>query len=313
MSNTGRDGAVSGIIKGLTREPAYLLVFGLAFLLSAGAWVANLTPTLTALTTLGAFSLAALALFLVERRRRSALPVESPAQRARLAELPREESAIRGVLEGIAEESADVSFVYSSTLVDRFIDYKGKPIDYPFTEEERQVTSIPDAYGISKVHSLLHLAGKRTRLRITTSRTFRPEYWEENLILVGSDNSNVQTGRILRDFNSPFRFNDDVSAIIEVPNGERWPSDRAELEDVDYGVVIKLKIEENERPRIYLILAGIGGLATLACCHFLETRIGELHSRFGAMPFGCVVSVERGVGFTSVHEVRCKKLAPLSE
>jgi hypothetical protein len=313
MGDTGRDGAVSGIIKGLTREPAYLLVFGLAFLLSAGAWVANLTPILTALTTLGAFSLAALALFLVERRKRSALPVESPAQRARLAEFPREESAIRGVLEGIADESAEVSFVYSSTLVDRFIDYRGKPIDYPFTEEERQVTAIPDAHGISKIHSLLHLAGKSSRLRIATSRTFLSEYWEENLILVGSDNANLQTARALRDFNAPFRFNDDVSSIIEVPDGERWPSDRAELDRFDYGIVIKLKIEAIERPRIYLILAGIGALATLACCHFFQTRIRELHERFGAMPFGCVVSVERGVGFTSVHEVRCKKLAPLSE
>jgi hypothetical protein len=313
MRDTGRDGAINGIIKGLTREPAYLFVFGLAFLLSGGAWVANLTPTLTALTTLGALSLASLAILLVERSRRSALPVDSPAQRARLAEVPKEESAIRGVLESLADENADVCFVYSSTLVDRFIDYKGKPIDYPFTEEERQVTSIPDAYGISKIDSLLHLAGKRTRLRIATSRTFRSEYWEENLILVGSDNSNMQTGRALRDFNAPFRFNDDISAIIEVPDGERWPSDRAELEHVDYGIVIKLKIEEKERPRIYVILAGIGGLATLACCHFLQTRIGELHSRFGAMPFGCVVSVEREVGFTSVREVRCKKIASLSE
>lgn len=30
------------------------------------------------------------------------------------------------------------------------------------------------------------------------------------------------------------------------------------------------------------------------------------------MPFGCVVSVEREVGFTSVREVRCKKIASLS-
>lgn len=74
----------------------------------------------------------------------------------------------------MVENDADAHFVYSCTAVQHFKDYTGKPIDFPFKEEELRVTAIPDAHGIGKIHSLLDLAGKRDRLDILTSHTFRP-------------------------------------------------------------------------------------------------------------------------------------------
>ena len=167
----------------------------------------------------------------------------------------------------------------------------------------------------SKVQSLMFVAGKQARLHIATSRSFRPEYWDDHLILIGSKNANLQTERTLKDFNAPFRFNDDVSAIVEVsePTGERWPTRPEDLEHFDYGIIVKLKIVTGGRSRIYLVLAGIGGLGTLACCYFLEKRIPDLYTRFLDSPFGCVVSVNRDVGYTSVKEEKYKLIVPFLE
>jgi len=135
----------------------------------------------------------------------------------------------------VVDVESDTHFIYSSTLVEYFKRDDNRRIEYPFTDEERQVTAIVDAQGISKVQSLPYLAGKRNRLHIVTSRYFRPAYRDDNLILIGSPNANTQTERALRDYNSPFRFNDDVSAVIEVPGSPdgRWPQNRAALEERD--------------------------------------------------------------------------------
>ena len=315
MPGESDDKRLGTIAKGLSQEPAYLLVYGLVLLVSGGAWATGLPPLWAAITTLGALGLGGFSIFLVERGKRSSLPVDSREQRARLSRLPAQENAIQGVLDGLVDNEADTTFVYSSTLVERFIDYEGKAIEHPFTEEERQVTAIPDAHGISKVHSLMFVAGKQTRLHIATSRSFRAEDWDNHLILIGSKNANLQTERTLEDFNAPFVFNDDVSAIVEVSEstGGRWPSRPEDLEHLDYGIIVKLKIVRGGRSRIYLVLAGLGGLGTLACCHFLERRISELYTRFQDSPFGCVVSVNRDVGYTSVKEEKCKLIAPFSE
>jgi hypothetical protein len=150
--------------------------------------------------------------FLIERRFRTTIPVESTEQRERLSSLPEAEEAIRAVFAGVVDIESDTHFIYSSTLVEYFRRDDNRRVDYPFMDEELQVTAIVDAQGISKVQSLLYLAGKRKRLHIATSRSFRPEYWDDQLILIGSPNANLQTERALRDYNSPFRFDDDVRA-----------------------------------------------------------------------------------------------------
>lgn len=298
------DKSVRGIVKGLTQEPAYLLVFGLLLVVTIGAFASRLSAGLAALVTLGAFLLAAFAIALVERGKSRALPVQSKGQLARLLDLPDEELAIRGVFDGLVDNETDTYFVYSSTGVKGYVDYDGKDIDFPFLEEERQVTAIPDAFGIAKVHSLLHLAGKRRRLHIETSKSFRPEYWEANLILIGSRNANPQTETALLRYNSPFRFNEDVTAIIETQKGNsQWPERRKDLETYDYGIAVKLKTHLPEE-RIYLILAGIGAMGTLAVCHYLERNIRRIHEKFGNSPFACVLRVNRRQGYTSVEAVR---------
>ncbi len=294
--------AVKEIIKGLAGERAYLLVFGLALILAAGAFASRLTSTQV---------LAGFSIFVVERRKRLSVPVQSPAQRKRLLAVPEQEVAIRGLLGGLVDNDTDTYFVYSSTSVEYFLDYADKRIEYPFTEEERRVTAIPDAHGIGMIQSLLDLAGKRERLHILTSHVFRPEYWESNLILIGSRNANQQTDVALRKMGSPFRFNKDVSAIVELQeSGDgQWPRESADLKRRDYAVVAKGELQGPNQQIVYLVLAGIGAFGTLAACHYLQRRVIDLYGRFERSPFACVLSLNREEGFTSVVEEKAKRLA----
>lgn len=297
----------AGIIKGLASEQAYLLVYALLALVVGASFAVELTGWLAFLTIALAFLLAALAIVVVERRRRlSLLQVNSAEQRDRLAPLPDQELAIRGVLDGLVDNDSDTYFVYSSTLVDRFIDYNNTPIDFPFTEEERRVTAIPDAQGISLVHALLDLGQKRERLHVITSRDFRPEYWESNLILIGSRNANLQTEQALKRYKSPFRFNEAVTAIVVEGSStqEIWPTDPSELKTRDYAVLLKFKRRIRGQERTQMVLAGIGGIGTLAACHYLHANVTELHRMFENSSFGCALTLDRTIGYTSVEPIR---------
>jgi hypothetical protein len=257
----------------------------------------------------GAFVLAGYSIWLVERRRRLSLPVKSEAQRDRLMPLPDVEAATRGVLESLVDDGSDTYFVYSSTNVEHFADRDGLRIDYPFREEELRVTAIPDAHGIGKVHTMLNLAGKRNRLHVVTSPIFMPEYWEDDLILIGSPNANQQTAVALKQMGSPFRFDAHVSAIEEIAGGARWPPDPDELEERDFALLAKLKRRTGDQVRICLVLAGIGGIGTLASCHYLYRHILDLHDRFGSSPFALVLSLIRDEGYTQAKEERGTKVS----
>jgi hypothetical protein len=295
-------GTVSRVVDGLRREPAYLLVFGLALLLTAGAFASRLNAWQATLVAAGAFVLAGFAIWLVEQGKQRSLPVHSEEQKQRLMPLPDQELAARDVLEGLVDNGSDTYFVYSSTKVDGFVDGEGRPIEYPFGEEELRVTAIPDAHGIGKVHTMLNLAGKRERLHVVTSPIFRPEYWEDDLILIGSPNANQQTAVALARLGSPFRFAEGVTAIEEVSGDARWPPDPEDLEERDFALLAKLKRRSGGEDHVCLVLAGIGGLGTLAACHYLYRHVLDLHGRFGSSPFACILSLIRDEGYTQVKE-----------
>ena len=294
--------SVGEIINGLRREPSYLLVFGLAFLLTIGAFASRLNATQATLVAAAAFVLAGYSIWLVERRKRLSLPVRSEAQKERLMPLPDQEAATRGVLERLVDNGSDTYFVYSSTTVEHFVDSDGRRIEYPFREEELRVTAIPDAHGIGEVHTMLNLAGKREGLHVVTSPTFRPEYWEDDLILIGSPNANQQTAVALKRMGSPFRFNADVTAIEEVGGDARWPPDPGGLEERDFALLAKLKRRRGGEDHVGLVLAGIGGIGTLAACHYLYRHVLDLHGRFGSSAFACVLSLIRDEGYTQAKE-----------
>jgi hypothetical protein len=299
---------VGEIIKGLATEPAYLLVFGLALLLSVGAFASRLSATQAALASTGAFVLAGFSISLVERRKRLSVPVTTVEQRVRLSPLPDEEAAIQGVLETLVDNTSDTYFVYSSTDVEYFVDYDGKRIEYPFAKEELRVTAIPDAHGIGKIHTMLNLAGKRQGLHVITSPIFQPDYWESDLILIGSQNSNVQTGLALKQMGSPFRFNDDVSAIVEADGDGMWPPSPDDLEERDFALVAKIKRKAGGRDCVCLVLAGIGATGTLAACHYLQRSVIDLHGRFGSSPFACVLSLSKAEGYTRAKEEKAARI-----
>lgn len=309
MANEDKTNIYAAITKGLKRQPAYLLVFGLAFMICTGAAIyLKENPQLVGALIFGTIVLAGFAIYLVENHT-GVRTISSEEQRS-VSRFRDEQTPIKGVFEGLVDNDSVTYFVYSNTPVKGFYDHDWQPIDYPFqvTERERRVTTIPDVRGIAKIHTLLHLGGKTDRLEFITAQEFTPQQWEDNLILIGSRNANPKTEDALHNFNSPFRFSEDMKSILELDSTEGpWP--KPDEENMDYGIVVKLKIAANDgKERVYLILAGVGAIGTLACCHYLQKNIVNIHKKFRTAPFASLLSVNRGLGYTSVQEVKSKEI-----
>jgi hypothetical protein len=295
------------ITKGLKRQPAYLLVFGIVFIICTGAAIYLYKyPLPASLLIFFTIVLAGFAIYLVENR--TAVRTTSAEEQRDVSTFREERTPIKDVFEGLVDNDSVTYFVYSNTPVKEFYDHDGNPIDYPFDERELRVTSIPDVRGLAKIHTLLHLGGKTDRQEVITAQEFTPQHWKDNLIFIGSRNSNPKTEDALQNFNSPFRFSEDMKSILELDSTEGpWP--KPDEENMDYGIVVKLKIVANDgEERIYLILAGVGPIGTLACCHFFQKNIVNIHKNFRTAPFAYFLSVNRELGYTSVKEEKSKEI-----
>jgi len=162
----GRAGLLGQIARNLSRQPAYLLTFGLVVALDGYA-VAASPPWVSALVIAGSLLLAGFAIWLVERR---TIVAKSPEQARRLAELADLEAAVHGVFEGLVANDTATYFVYSWTSVDNFRNRDGRQIPFDFSDTERLVTTIRDAAGIARIHTLLALGGKTENLRVLPDR-----------------------------------------------------------------------------------------------------------------------------------------------
>jgi hypothetical protein len=96
-------------------------------------------------------------------------------------------------------------------------------------------------------------------------------------------------------------------SIREKSGSRVWPPAAEQLEDWDYAILAKLE-PPGAGNRIYLIAAGIGPTGTLAACNYLETSLGQLHSRFGSAPFAVVLKMRRSLGFASATEEAAERL-----
>lgn len=310
-----RDGVLGKIVEGLSSTPAYLMAFGLVFVMTtSGALLAGKNGWVAALLIAGGFALGGVTIWIVETRRVS---VGSREQAERISGLKDREAAIHGVLEGLVDSSREAYFVYSSSLVSEFLTHEGKVNPYPFRDDEKVVTTIRDAWGIAMVHGLLHLGGMTSEgIEIVTAREFTDKCWDTDLILIGSGFANPKTEAALKSFKSPLRFSDDRAQIVGDASGAgepqlQWPKPGADP-GTDYGLVVKLKVVRHGSEKIYLVLAGLGPTGTLAACYYLTENIVGLHDRFKSSPFGLVVRVDKDLGYTSTEEVEgsARFLAP---
>jgi hypothetical protein len=291
------------VAKGLAREPTYL--FGYSLVLAVGAsFVKETIPILRLVGIVAAVAVTITGMILVEKRKRTSIPTESVEQKERLDGVPEEELAIRSLFGGLVANDSETYFVYSSTIANELHDHQGRPIQ--LNQDERHVTTIYDVRGISKIHSLLDVAGKNKLLNVRTAENFPPDAWDCNLILIGSRNANPLTEEVLEEQGPPFRFAPDMRSIVA--GTARWPADAAEAEEFDFAIVAKLTKKVGDDTRVRLVAAGIGAVGTLGACHYLQTNVVELHRRFGEAPFACVLRVDKSVGFTSVREQECRGL-----
>ncbi|HEV2754299.1 MAG TPA: hypothetical protein VG318_00790 [Actinomycetota bacterium] len=292
------------VAKGLRREPTYL--FGFSLLLTVGAvFINEESPLIRFSLIVVAFGVTITGMVLVEGRKRRSIPTASVEQKERLADVPAEELAIRGLFGALVANDRETYFVYSSTVANELRDHEGNPIQ--LNENERHVTTIFDVRAISKIHSLLDIAGKKKLLQIKTAANFPEDAWGCNLILIGSRNANPVTEEALEDLKPPFRFSPDMKSIVAGAT-KKWPADDAEAKDFDFAIVAKLTKKVGEDSCVRLVAAGIGAVGTLGACHYLQTNVVALHQRFGGAPFACVVRVDKSVGFTSAREEACEGL-----
>lgn len=298
------------VIRGLRRQPAYLLVFSLALIVSGylGPLLIKQTPILAVAAMALPVLLAGLVVFLVERR---SVVLDSVEDRETLSELHDERKAIREVLGGAVENERTTYFVYSELLANGLTTLDKKPINYPYSPDDYRVTTLFDARGIAEIHAMLNIAGKHERLHQITAMNFTDDHWNHNLILLGSRYANPTSDYALNSFNSPYRFAADLLSIERADDSSiSWPSDRQELHDRDFGLLIKLKrVPTGGGSTVYFVIAGVGPLGTQATCYFFRKQILPLQAKFHDGPFACVLSVRRQLGYTSVAEIESEAIA----
>jgi hypothetical protein len=220
--------------------------------------------------------------------------------------------ALRGLLNTV-DDSRDLRFVYSSTRVRGFVDYRRRRINYPFTERERRVTAIPDTQGIAILHCLLETIGKRERIHVMTAHDFHPESWRDDIIFVGSPNANPPTGEALERANAPFRFTDAIDGIIDLrghPCSLRWPTPSEELHVVDYALLVKSEATSPAGRSTQIVAAGLGGIGTFAACYYLHRNATDLFRVYGTRSFACVLRVPSKDRPTHIELVDNVELSP---
>jgi hypothetical protein len=222
--------------------------------------------------------------------------------------------ALRGILSTV-DDQRDLRFVYSSTRVRGFVDYRRRRIVYPFTERERRVTAIPDTQGIAILHCLLELMGKRERIHVVTAHDFHETFWSDDVMLVGSPNANPPTGEALERANVPFRFTDEIDGIIDRRSGAHkvcWPSATEDLHITDYALLAKIDATSSVGRSTHIIAAGIGGIGTLAACYYLHRNATDLFKAHGTRPFACVLRVPSKDRPSEIECVADAELSPLA-
>ena len=236
---------------------------------------------------------------LIGEVRHRAVVSDSPEERRSLERLQRVRTAVRGVFGDAVSNDVTTYLVYSSQQVTEIHRFDGVSIKREWADRESRVTTVLDTEGIGRVHALLGLGEKQENLEIVAAQDFDPRYWDSNLILIGSDNANPATGRVLSSPGAPFRFIDldgdgTVDAIVDARSGGRqWPMSEEDERLRDYGLIVKVEKKRLAGRRTYFVLAGIGAIGTLAACQYLCQKIDFLHGEFEGLPFGCVVGTDK--------------------
>lgn len=285
-------------VKSASRVPAYAFVFLIAIVLIVVGIEVRLTAAI--LIIVAVLVLTILAIWAIDVRSTRTVTTESPAQTQRLEEVKKRDAPLRTVLDCLVADETDVYVVYSSTEVREFVDQLGatvRPDDLAYGGgPEKRVTTIPDARGAARLHNLLYLGGKRKRLQSVTSwpDDFKQEWWDGSLILIGSGKSNRITTVALKEHKSPYCFSEDFESIVDLTDqGSRWPASKDDLKTVDYGLLVKLKIERDEDASVYLVAAGVGPYGTLAGCVFLDRETERIATEYGSSPFAYILSITR--------------------
>jgi hypothetical protein len=287
-------------VKAASTVPAYALVFINLIIVLV---VSTQAPTGAAIAVdICVLLLSAYVIWIVELRSRRSVVTKSHGAAVRLSDVRDLDEPVRAVLGPLVDNDNDVYVVYSSTEVTEFIDQLGSTI-HPKKDptygigQEVWVTTIPDAIGAGRLHNLLYLGGKRERQFSITSwpGDFQERYWESSMILIGSGKSNRITTEALEAYDSTYRFSPGFDSIINVRSpDECWPKASDELSTTDYGILVKMKVEQAGRTNVYIVAAGVGPYGTRAACEFLSNSVHRIHSDYGSEPFAYLLAIARG-------------------
>jgi len=212
---------------------------------------------------------------------------------------------LKRVLHSICDPSQTVIVVVSTVRGDKYYDIEDREIDYSYAPQEKNVTMVLDARGLSYVAKMLDIAKPQSVVYKTSSER-TPEDWERNLILLGSPLANACTRDALA-FSNHLAFSDDVTEIIDKQDSVRYRRDSA----VDHAIIARIIRDTPQGDRTYLILAGLGPMGTAGACHYVATNYrglaGWLSEQGKPRDFQVLLKVNRSAGFTIWKEE--KKIA----
>jgi hypothetical protein len=248
------------------------------------------------LAVIGAFLLAAFALFVSRRT----VIVPSPAEATQVDRSLKRKAAARSLLEGIADPNQDSHIVYSSHPIAEFVDPHNHVVTWPYAPKEKRVTAFHDAQGIADIQSLLHEVGKERRRIHAYTDLWSDDWYLDAGIFVGSPLANPGTEQVLQRFGCPYGFREVDSATPEgspavvpqlIGQGGPWPLDLTHP-DGDYGLLAKLRGAPSDSA-VFIVAAGIGSFGTRACCRYLHEHVEDLYEEFGSKPFAFIISLKQ--------------------
>ena len=202
---------------------------------------------------------------------------------------------LRRVLHTICSSEA-VVVVISTVRGEKYYDIEDREIDYSYAPQEKNVTMVLDALGLSYVAKMLDAIKPRSVV-YKTSVERSHEDWEKNLILLGSPLSNAFTKNALA-FTNRLTFSDDVTEIMDNGDGGRYGRNK----DVDHAIIARITRDTPQGTRTYLILAGLGPVGTAGACHYIATNYRRLakwlREQENPREFQILLKVNRSAGFT---------------
>lgn len=207
------------------------------------------------------------------------------------------------VLGGIADNKQLVRIFVKDFIVkdNVFADPKLFSIEGPTTQAHPNIEKVwaeAEGHGVARLLNILGELGKRNKLEITEmSKGY--DSWDSNMIVLGAQAMKcMDFYEVMEDV----AYSMDENHIYNKESGEIIPRD--EPEKYGYGLILKTKNPQMDKPGIGILLGGYGVLGTEAAIHYFISNLAKLGKEFGNKSFGIIVRAKVSAGQQSATRIK---------